>query len=151
MTSVAIIDTTVFLNVLDVPGRNQNRSHVFSCMRELIENNTTLLLPMAAVYETGNHIARLTDGGHRWCFALKFKGEVLKAIDGKAPWQAMTAPTIDLVREWLIGFPDSAKRGAGMGDLSIIKEWENFKKKTPNFRVFIWSLDDHLRAFDHSP
>jgi hypothetical protein len=39
-------------------------------------------------------------------------------------------------------------RGAGMGDLSIIKEWEKFKRKIPDHRVFIWSLDSHLQGYD---
>jgi len=42
-------------------------------------------------------------------------------------------------------------RGAGMGDLSIIKEWEKFKRKVPDRRVFIWSLDSDLQGYDHCP
>ncbi|MDJ0797926.1 MAG: hypothetical protein QNJ51_14105 [Calothrix sp. MO_167.B12] len=32
----------------------------------------------------------------------------------------MEVPSIEEIGEWLSGFPDSAMRGAGMGDLSII-------------------------------
>jgi len=42
-------------------------------------------------------------------------------------------------------------RTVGMGDLSIIKEWEEAKKRTPYLRVFIWSLDNDLRGYDYQP
>jgi hypothetical protein len=60
----------------------------------------------------------------------------------------MQVPTTEEIGEWLSGFPDSAMRGAGMGDLSIIKEWEKFKRRIPNRRVFIWSLDSDLERYD---
>jgi hypothetical protein len=60
----------------------------------------------------------------------------------------MQVPTTEEIGEWLSGFPDAAMRGAGMGDLSIIKEWEKFKRKIPDHRVFIWSLDSHLQGYD---
>ena len=106
---------------------------------------------MATVYETGNHIAHLADGGNRRRFGEVFVAQVEKAITGEAPWQVMQVPTMEDVREWLSGFPDSAMRGAGMGDLSIIKEWEKFKRKVPDRRVFIWSLDSDLKGYDHCP
>lgn len=151
MSSVAIVDTSVFLNVLDVPNRNADREEVRSRLLQLIENNTTLLLPMAAVYETGNHIAQLNDGGTRRHYACKFVDQVVQAIEGDAPWRAMKAPTIEQVGEWLSVFPDYAMRSQSVGDLSIIKEWEDAKKRTPHLRVFIWSLDRDLLGYDHQP
>ena len=151
MSGVAIVDTTVFLNVLDVPNRNADRHRILSDLKALIQSGTTLLLPMAAVYETGNHIAQLPDGGNRRRFAAKFVEQVEKAICGTAPWQAMKAPTTEQVGQWLADFPVSAMREAGMGDLSIIKEWEEARKRTPHLRVFIWSLDGDLDGYDHNP
>lgn len=151
MSSVAIVDTSVFLNVLNVPGMNANRASVISQLKELIKNNATLLLPMAAVYETGNHIAQLGDGRNRRHFAGKFADEVVKAFDGQAPWRAMKAPTIEQVGKWLSDFADSAMRGHSVGDLSIVKEWEDAKNRTPHLRVFIWSLDRHLLGYDYQP
>ena len=55
--SVALIDTSVFCNIVPVPGRAQARETVLARLEELIGARTALLLPMAAVLETGNHIA----------------------------------------------------------------------------------------------
>jgi len=42
--------------------------------------------------------------------------------------------------------------GAGMGDLSIIKEWERQCALNKARRVFIWSLDGNdLCAYDREP
>ena len=151
MSAVAIVDTSIFCNVLDIPHMNSDRLQVMKRLGALIQENTNLLLPMAAVYETGNHIAQLSDGGNRRRFAELFVKEVKKAIIGEAPWQVMQLPNIEEVGEWLSIFPDSAMQGAGMGDLSIKKEWEKMIKRTPNRRVFVWSLDSDLQGLDHLP
>ena len=63
----------------------------------------------------------------------------------------MQVPDREEITAWLIDFPDSATRGAGMGDLSMIKEWEKLRQIVPNRRIFIWSLDHHLKGYDHNP
>lgn len=151
MKAVAIVDTSIFCNVLNIPHMNSDRTPVMQKMKEFIEADTNLLLPMAAVYETGNHIAQISKGGVRRQLAETFAQEVKKAIAGEAPWQVMQLPNIEEVGQWLEGFPDSAMLGAGMGDLSIIKEWEKMIRRTPSRRIFIWSLDQDLQGYDHSP
>jgi hypothetical protein len=151
MKAVAIVDTSVFCNVLNIPHMNSERTQVMQKLKDLLEESTNLLLPMAAVYETGNHIAQLSDGRNRRQFAEVFIEQVKKAIKGEAPWQVMQLPDMEEVGEWLSNFPDSAMRGAGMGDLSIIKEWEKTIRITPNHRIFIWSLDGDLQGYDHIP
>lgn len=151
MKAVAIVDTTIFCNVLNIPHMNSERVQVMQELEDLLKEDTNLLLPMAAVYETGNHIAQLSDGGNRRRFAEVFIQQVAKAIGGEAPWQVMQLPNLEEVGEWLSSFPDSATRGAGIGDLSIIKEWEKMAKKAPNYRIFVWSLDSDLQGYEHTP
>ena len=149
--AVAIVDTSIFCEFLNIPTMNNSREKVFNKSQKLVNNDTSFLLPMAAVYETGNHIAQLSDGGNRRRFAEAFVLEVQKAINGDAPWIVLQVPMLEEIRMWLNKFPDSAMRGVGMGDLSIIKEWKKAKKRTPYLRVFIWSLDKHLMGYDHQP
>lgn len=153
MGAVAIVDTSILCNILNIPNRNGEREEVMKELKQFLEDNTNLLLPMAAVYETGNYIAnlKLSNGNVRRKLAEDFVEEVeevKKAITGEAPWQVMQVPTLEEVAKWLNSFPDSAMRKAGMGDLSIIKEWEKMRKKIPNRRVFIWSLDEDLQGYD---
>ncbi|TVQ21047.1 MAG: hypothetical protein EA367_06955 [Leptolyngbya sp. DLM2.Bin15] len=149
MKAVAIVDTSIFCNVLNIPHMNSERTQVMQELKKLLEESTNLLLPMAAIYETGNHIAQLSDGRNRRQFAEAFIEQVKKAIKGEAPWQVMQLPDMEEVGEWLSSFPESAMRGTGIADMSIIKEWEKMIRIAPNRRIFIWSLDSDLQGYDH--
>jgi hypothetical protein len=147
--SVCLIDTTVFCNVLDVPGRNERRDEVIAEAKRLVEGgSTTLLLPLCVVVETGNHVARVADGNLRRSAAQRFVEAVRDALDGKAPWTPTPMPDARELVRWLDDFPDSASRGLGFAVLSVVKEWERQKALTPRGRVFIWSSDAHLSAYD---
>lgn len=119
MKAVAIVDTSIFCNFLNIPNMNSSRREVINEFKRLVKEDTSFLLPMAAVYETGNHIAQLSDGGNRRRFAEAFVGEVRKAINGDAPWIILQVPTLEEIGMWLNQFPDSAMRNVSMGDLSI--------------------------------
>jgi hypothetical protein len=151
MADVSIVDTSVFCNVLNIPKLNDERRVVMEQLRNFLEKGTHLLLPMAVVYETGNHIAHISEGRLRRQCAELFVEQVKMAIAGETPWTVMQVPTLDEVTLWLTDFPDSATQGKGMGDLSIVQEWEKSRRLFPNRRVFIWSLDTHLQGYDSHP
>ena len=156
MPDVVIIDTTVLLNVLDVPRRNQDRDAVLAEFKKLVEREVSLLLPMAALFETGNHIARLPNGGRRRHHAEHFCDQVRMALEGKAPWTPVPLPEPADLAQWLGEFPDHVmrgqpERGPGMSDLSIIKAWKAARTRHPNRRVRIWSLDGDLQSYDRHP
>lgn len=151
MPHVVIVDTSVLLNLLDVPGRNQDRGAVLSQFEELVDTGANLLLPVAAVFEAGNHIAQLRNGGLRRRHAAEFCRRVREALAGQAPWTVSPLPDTRELTGWLDDFPDSAMRGAGMGDLSIIKAWESACERHPQGRVSIWSLDRDLAGYDRHP
>lgn len=142
------MDTSVFCNVLDVPGYNQDRDEVIADLEECIRSGDTLLLPMAAVIETGNHIAQVIDGRLRRKTAERFCEQVAAAIDGTAPWSTMRFWEPEQLRNWLGEFPDQAMKKVGMGDLSILKDWESMCELHRGPRVRIWSLDVDLQGYD---
>jgi hypothetical protein len=139
--SIVLIDTSVFCNIIPVPGLDQDRNEVMKELTRNIEENATLLLPMATILETGNHIAHLTGGQVRRKVAGWFCVEVKKALEGKSPWTPTSFWEQDELFHWLREFPDHAMRRTGMGDLSIIKEWERQCLLHRARRILIWSLD----------
>ena len=146
--SICLIDTTVFCNVVPVPGRDQDRTAVLSRMATLRSRGVELLLPLAAIVETGNHIARCGDGRVRRQTAARCVRIVKQAIEGDA---AITPPPFcepEEFLEWLSEFPDAAMAEKGFGDFSIIKEFERQCALHPARRVFIWASDAHLRGYD---
>ncbi|MFK4752363.1 hypothetical protein [Oceanobacter antarcticus] len=160
MSSVIILDTSVFLNILNVPGRNQQKNQVFQDFAQYIEMACTFILPMATVLETGNHIAQNGDGRTRRQVAQKFCEAVSESFHGNAPYQTSDFPKNKEVMEWLNKFPDLAgqnksetRRGEGtsLGDLSIIEEFNTCKSRFPMTEIFIWSLDADLTAYHYQP
>lgn len=148
MSAVAIVDTSVLLNVLDVPQRNQDRDAVLKELESLIDEGTNILLPMASIIETGNHISRIANGDARRQCAKRFADQVRMALAGDAPWQPMQTPTRGDVGIWIDEFPDFATRKLSIADLSIVKEWEAVCKRIKRIRIYIWSLDKHLSAYN---
>ena len=145
--TVVLLDTSVFCNVLRVPGRDQEADSVMEKLTRLIRENATLLLPLAVVLETGNHVARV---GRR-DVAERFAQAVRAALEGGAPWIPTPLVTGDELRKWLDAFPDEAARGVSLVDLSIIREWERQCALNRGRRVAIWSLDQHLQGYDRAP
>lgn len=150
MSAIVLVDTSVLLNVLDTPGRNESRGEVMTQLKEYLDSGVHLLLPMAAVVEAGNHIAHCGNAYARQA-AERFVKEVGKALRGDSPWRMMQFPSNEQVLQWLAEFPDSANRGVGFGDLSIIKEWNIACEKYPMSRVLIWSRDGDLAGYDRAP
>lgn len=147
---VHFIDTSVFMNILNVPGRNEKHREIMQELKDLLghKNANVLILPFATIIETGNHIAHCDNGSQRRRAAEKFRECIDKTVNNRAPWQyygnQLTAEDLEQIcRE----FPDFAMRGEGFGDLSIIRAYEKYKDETPAIhRIRIWSVDEHLQG-----
>lgn len=148
MSAIVIVDTSVLLNIFDVPGRNESRVDVLAQLGRLIEASDHLFIPMAAIVEVGNHIAQLGNGAQRRAAAERFVREVRRALADAAPWKPINFPSNQEVFGWLDAFPDAAMQGLGMGDLSIMKEWEDLCMRHPMSRVRVWTLDNDLAGLD---
>jgi len=157
MSSIVLLDTSVYLNILDIPGWNQERDSILDDFETRIKCNDYFLLPMASIWETGNHIADLANGSLRRKYALKLVSEVKKAVKGDLPYKATFFPAREVFIEWLDEFPNYAQRnksdsktreGISLADLSIIKEWEQTKARHSMSQVLIWSLDSDLVDYD---
>ena len=160
MSAIVLLDTSIYLNILNVPGNNADSVEVFDEFQQRINANDSFLLPLATILETGNHISRMADGHSRRTWALKMVKDVEDALNGIAPYR----PTAFLERGefllWLKSFPDYAMRtkkmkkdkneGGSLSDFTIVKEWEKLCEQNPMSRVSIWSLDEDLKGYDRT-
>lgn len=160
MSHIVLLDTSVYLNVLDIPGCNQDRDGVLQEFGNCIERGDHFLLPLAVVWETGNHIADLGDGQTRRTYARKLVDDVRLALQGGVPYRATHFPDRAEFLTWLDAFPDMAMRsksawklreGMSLADLSIFKEWERACALHSMSRVRVWSLDSDLAGYDREP
>lgn len=151
MRSIIILDTSIFLKLLKVPVDSRDTQGVLDELEEHINRGASLLLPIAAIIETGNRIARLDNGNQRRHYAGIFIEQVSMALAGDAPWQPTAMPDTESLVAWLADFPDQAMRGISIADLTLIKEWEAACERHPRDHVRIWSLDQHLTGYDRRP
>lgn len=85
---VRIIDTSVLVNILDIPNMNQNHEEAMEEFERLIESDQdTLILPLATIIEAGNHIAHISNGNSRREKAELFAKYLEKTAKGEAPWE----------------------------------------------------------------
>ena len=161
MSCICIIDTTIFLNLMNVPNRNDQKTLVRSDFQTFAASGATFILPMATIIETGNHIAQNGDGGTRRKTAERFCKAVKGAFEGIAPYKPSDSPDKHEVLTWIDQFPDAAGKnvksaikdeGTSFGDLSIIAEYNKAITLTHGMvEVFIWSLDGDLQQYHHHP
>lgn len=118
---------------------------------ELLDAGASILLPLGAVFQTGNHIADVADGRQRRRCAAAFTDQVQRALKRQAPRTLAPLPDADQLPGWLDTFPDEAMKRLGMVDPSIKKEWERACGQHPHRRVVIRALDQHLAGYGRIP
>ena len=144
---VAILDTSVFVEILGVPGRCAQQEELLRELKDRVNRGDELLLPLATIFETGNHIAQAAT--RRRAAAKKFVEEVGAALDGNRPYRAIIPVEPKWLKSWLDTFPNHANAGLGFADVSLIEEWKRMRRLVGDTRrVEIWTLDKHLAGYD---
>lgn len=86
--NVRFIDTSIFVNILDIPNMNDKRSQVIEEFQAVIKDKSqVLILPLATIIETGNHIAHISNGEIRRQKAKRMAAFLENTASGKAPWK----------------------------------------------------------------
>lgn len=147
--NVRFIDTSVMTNLLEVPGLCDDAQKVKEEWRKVLEAEEVLILPVATIIETGNHIAHIPNGSSRRTVAGKFGEYLRKTAEGEAPWQLFG---VEWDKEGLIylanHIEEKALEQVGTGDMSIIYAYEQYKNNIPGIgRIMIWSTDTHLQGY----
>ncbi len=63
--SICLLDTSVFVEFLNVPKMNAQHASICAELEQKINDGEYLFLPLATILETGNHIAQNGDGTQR--------------------------------------------------------------------------------------
>jgi hypothetical protein len=148
MSDIVIVDTNVFVCILDLPGEDTTRrDDVMAEFRDSIRRGDFLLLPISSIIETGNWVARVSDGQLRRKHAARFVKEVLRSLRGESPFRAIQLLDNEELLKWIAEFPEYAMRDLEMADFTLIKEAERQRVQNPHRRVRIWSLDGGLAGY----
>ncbi|QSV53220.1 MAG: hypothetical protein HEP80_04140 [Dolichospermum sp. UKL201] len=157
MRKVLLIDTSLLCVWLKVPGKETagNNKWDFELVNEKIlteiEKGTTLVLPLATVIETGNHIsqAKNTNSDSKRITSEEFAKIMIAAADEKSPWAAFREQIVLWEAEGLKNlaekFPNQAVEKTSMGDASIVVlGWYYYYEK--GFHVEFLTADSGLKS-----
>lgn len=148
------IDTSVLDNLLQIPGKDQDREQAQRDFVNLQRDTAVqFVLPVTAVIEVGNHIAQLNNGDDRRRIAAKFGGMLESVCGSEAPWVLHDFEWGEtFLRAFLDGastgttWTDLAQAGIGGGDLSILVEADLFNRRL-KIASEIWTYDQGLRSY----
>ena len=148
MNAICLIDTTVLLNLLNVPNRSQNSTKISKEFADFVELDCTFIIPLVAVIETGNHISQNGDGRVRRESANRFFKTIKQSLNGEIPFRISDFDLTDELKDWLGQFPDEVGKnklptkpneGISLTDFSIVKEFEKLKNLKVNDKIIIKS------------
>jgi hypothetical protein len=153
LNTIAVVDTTVLCRFLGVRDSTEEQEAIRKSYLERIEADERMFLPLAAILETGNHIGKMADGNLRRRCAVKLRDLVQKArqVPAAVPLLPLGDWRDEDIDSFLAQFPDWVGKVSGLGDLAIHHDWEKLCKANAGRRVYIWTLDKHLAAFDRGP
>lgn len=146
--TICIVDTSILVELLNVPGHASNHDALVAAFADRAAAREQFLLPLAVLVETGNHVAHVPDGAARRKSATAFVKLATASLRHESPFVPTPLPSILDVTAWLDDFPDHAMRGVGLGDRSLIALWDIQRQLHPKRRVYLWSLDGALAAYD---
>lgn len=156
MRQVRFVDTSVLCDIIAVPGKTQRHNTVVAELRELVKAGVPLVLPIATIIETGNHIAQAADGDARRACAERFVTLLRATANGQMPWVLHAVAWDESMLTLLCdgtahtgAFVDLAAAGLlGTGDLSILAERELYRRRTAGVEVTLWTHDEKLSAYE---
>ena len=152
MRVVQFIDTSVLVELLNVPGLNSRHAEVAKEMERRIDAGVTFVLPVTTIIETGNHISQC--GGDRRGAAKRFVQALELARTAAPPWIVRdVAWDGDFLASFVQGnatgtdlLTHLSNKTLGSGDVAILVEREQFARSIAA-KVEIWTLDKELNSF----
>lgn len=153
---VLILDTSVLCCWLRVPGKETagprddqwTPARIDTLIEQENRQQSTFVLPIASLIETGNHIAQAPD--HRHACAVALAAHLSATADAKSPWAAFTDQSVlwepEQLRALAQSWPDLAAGGTSIGDATIKDVAEYYAKA--GFRVEILTGDAGLKAYE---
>lgn len=156
MRKVLIIDTSILCVWLDVPGMDTcgpdqdswDKVRVDQTIQHELDLQTTFVLPLATIIETGNHIAQ--SSANRYERAQALSELMINSADQVSPWAAFSDQndlwSIEKIKLLAETWPALASAGTSLGDATIKDVAEYYAQS--RFEVEILTGDAGLKAYE---
>lgn len=155
-----ILDTSIVCVMIGIPGKTEcgsdtdrwTQTRVHEKLETEKAGGTTLVLPLATIIETGNHIAQAKQGD-RYTMATKLGSMMFNAASGEVPWTAFAEQQdlwnaeslMNLAEHW----PRRAVEKVSLGDFTISEVAKRYRQA--GFAVEIFTGDQGLKAMEPLP
>jgi hypothetical protein len=155
MKKVLVIDTSILCVWLQVPGMDDcgpnndswDYARINQKIEQEIEKKVTLVLPLASIIETGNHISQALHSRRER--ALKLAEIMNNAADETSPWAAFSEQSVlwspDKLKALAANWPDLATQKLSLGDATI-KDVADYYAQA-GYEVEILTGDQGLKAY----
>ena len=156
MSKVLVLDTSVLCVWLQISGKDTmgkandiwDYKRVNHKIEEEIAKRTVLVLPLASIIETGNHISQ--SPGDRFTLAETFADLIRKTANNETPWAAFTVQSNLWSAEKLNALADNwpilAASKLSLGDATIKDVAEYYAEQGSTVEIF--TGDQGLKAYE---
>lgn len=152
---VLVVDTSIICCWLGVPGKETcgpmtdrwDRRRAEQTITAETKIGTTIVLPLATIIETGNHIAQASST--RFELAQKLADIIRLAADKTTPWAAFSDQdslwTPEALKRLADEWPEKAAQQLSLGDATIVTVADYYARG--GFEVEIITGDAGLKAY----
>jgi hypothetical protein len=154
MRKVLILDTSILCVWLEVKsdcgpdGDKWDRQRVTKKILDEEQGNTTFVLPLASIIETGNHIAKAAHSRRK--LGVGLADLMKKSANQETPWAAFSEQSVLWSPEKLVALADNwpalAVQRLSIGDATIKDVAEYYAQI--GYRVEILTGDAGLKAYE---
>lgn len=153
---VLIFDTTILCCLLRIPGKETagptsdqwDSNRITELVKREEKLNSTFVLPLATLIETGNHVSQANT--LRFECATELSKYLTQAATGSSPWAAFTDQSslwdTDNLHKLAANWPKLAAAKIAIGDATIMDVAEYYA--SANFDVQILTADNGLKSYE---
>ena len=154
-SKVLVIDTSILCCWLEIPGKETcgndddkwERNRVKNLINEETKQGATIVLPLATIIETGNHISQARS--MKYECAKELANLINLAADNSTPWAAFSDQdslwTSDELKRLALEWPELAMQNISLGDATIKLVAEYYAKG--GYEVEILTGDSGLKSY----
>ncbi len=160
---LVVVDTSYLLELFRVPRNSDVTAFdpIFQRFEQVDGVNTQLYLPLPVLFELGNHIADVKDGGTRYRLAGELVESVQFWLSSESPYTIVSsmddARTLEDFCAALVAMTEKfaalAPDKHGLTNTAVVMEAQRLRKKYRNsalkqYQVHIWTRDHRLKALE---
>ena len=148
---IFVVDTSYLLELFGIPNFSNEASitEVRRRFRGAVAIKATFIVPLPCLFELGNHIADIPQGGLRHKKAAEVSATVQSSFETGNPWTITPAETLNAIQEVFTQFANQyVLEAIGLTDSFTIHEALRLKLENVHrdCLVHIWTRDNALKA-----